>query len=379
MRLPLVLVVFAAGTSPIALSCTSTNDGNGAGVDAGSDLDATADDGGGSDASDEPDAARTQAFLRVAHFSPGTPALDVCLAARGTGLYTGPLFALFAGDAGLATDASAPGLSYAQVSAYIAIDPGTYDVRLVSPGATSCSSALTVAPIPSEDASMSADSEMSADAEASESTDADADVDANANAGAEASESTDADAGASAGTTVLPDATNLAALEAGDSVTFLVLGKPFPTGTDASLRIAAVHDDSALAGGAASIRMVNALPGVPAVDFGFGSFAGGWSPLFTKVAFGSAGTQAAANQGAADPNGYVPVAPFGPQLVSVRASTGATADVVQASMASVQAGAVVTFVAFGGASGDPEHQANLLACTDNQASGGLYANCSVAR
>jgi hypothetical protein len=374
MRLPIVLVVLAAGASAIALSCTTTNDGNGAGVDAGSDLDATA-GGGGSDTADEPDAAPTQAFLRVAHFSPGTPALDVCLAAHGTGLYAGPLLALFADDAGLATDASAPGLSYAQVGAYIAVDPGTYDVRLVSAGASSCSSALPVAPIPSEDAGMSADA--SADAGASESTDAGAD--ANAAADADAGESPDADASASTGTIVVPDATNLATFKAGDSATLLVLGEPFPTGTDASFRIAVVRDDPVLAGGAASVRLVNALPGVPAVDFGFGSFAGGWSPLFTKVAFGSASTQAAPNQGAADPNGYVPVAPFGPQLMSVRASTGATGDVLQASMASVQAGAVVTFVAFGGASGDPDHPPSLLACTDNQASGGLFADCSVAR
>jgi len=377
MRLPLVLVVLAGGTSAIALSCTSSHDDNGASGDAGGGLDGTADDGGGSDAPDEPDAAPTQAFLRVAHFSPGAPALDVCLAAHGTGLYAGPLFALFVDDAGLASDANTPGLSYAQVSAYIAVDPGTYDMRLVSAGATSCSSALTVPAIPSQDAGADASGDTSADTDAS--ADADASTDAGADSDANVDASTTADAGASAGTIVLPDATNLAALKAGDSATLLVLGEPFPAGSDASFRIAVVHDDSALAGGAASVRMVNALPGVPAVDFGFGSFADGWSPLFTKVAFGSASTQAATNQGAADPNGYLPVAPFGPQLVSVRASTRPTSDVVRASMASVPARSVVTFVAFGGASGDSEHPASLLSCTDNQASGGLYADCSVAR
>src|SRR5580698_3335023 len=127
------------------VSCSSS-DTAGSG-DAGPGLDATGGEGGDdADAADEPDAAPTQAMVRFAQLSPDAPALDVCLALHGTGAYQGPLLAQFAEDAGLAADAGAPGLSFATVSAYLAVDAGAYDVRLVPAGATTCTMGATATP-----------------------------------------------------------------------------------------------------------------------------------------------------------------------------------------------------------------------------------------
>ena len=74
-----------------------------------------------------------QAQIRVAHVSPGAPAVDFCLAPHGTASFTGPVLA----GAGRAT-----GLSYATVTRYFSVDPGQYDVRLVAPGAADCKTPL---------------------------------------------------------------------------------------------------------------------------------------------------------------------------------------------------------------------------------------------
>lgn len=73
------------------------------------------------------------ARVRVAHVSPGAPAVDFCLARHGTTQFTGPV---------LAGAGRAAGLSYATVTRYFDVDPARYDVRLVAPGATSCAQPL---------------------------------------------------------------------------------------------------------------------------------------------------------------------------------------------------------------------------------------------
>ena len=104
---------------------------------------------GGGDAAADDDASPTQTYLRIAHVSPDMPPIDVCVALHGTGSYQGPLIgqlaATNAGDAGedaegggADDDAGLPGVSYAQVSAYLPLDPGDYDVRIVAAGASSC-------------------------------------------------------------------------------------------------------------------------------------------------------------------------------------------------------------------------------------------------
>lgn len=79
------------------------------------------------------DAPSASARVRVAHVSPGAPAVDFCLAPHGTARFTGPI---------LAGAGRAAGLSYATVTRYFDVGPARYDVRLVAPGAASCAQPL---------------------------------------------------------------------------------------------------------------------------------------------------------------------------------------------------------------------------------------------
>jgi hypothetical protein len=71
--------------------------------------------------------------VRIAHLSPGAPAVDICIAAHGSSAFAGPVLT----GAGLAG-----GLAYGSVTRYLPIPAGTYDVRIVAPGATSCTNPL---------------------------------------------------------------------------------------------------------------------------------------------------------------------------------------------------------------------------------------------
>jgi hypothetical protein len=159
--------------------------------------------------------------IRIAHLSPGTPAVDVCVALRGTGAFVGPVLA----GAGLAK-----GLAYGEVTGYLSVPAGTYDVRLVAPGAASCARAL-------------------------------------------------------AG---LADITNLPALTAGNSTTLAAEGE-VGVAPKEPLRINAYADETLTASGTAKLRFIHASPGTPAVDVGIG---GGvlFTSVFTDVAFGGIAT-----------------------------------------------------------------------------------------
>ena len=90
-------------------------------------------DGGVSDASTDGDGSATVANVRVAHLSPGAPAVDFCLATHGTTVFTGPVLS----GQGVLT-----GLPYAAVTKYQTVTAGQYDLRIVAAGATSCATSL---------------------------------------------------------------------------------------------------------------------------------------------------------------------------------------------------------------------------------------------
>jgi hypothetical protein len=283
-----------------------------------------------------------QAFLRIVHASPDSPPLDVCVALHGTQAFQGPLVAQLAaalsvaagddgGDAG-----AAPGLAYSQVSAYVSVDAGSYDVRIVAAGASGCAAAP---PVP-------------------------------ADGGPDAEAGAPPDAGAA----------GVATFEAGAGTftTILVAGDLVPAGDDALVGVTALTDDSVLPGGAARLRAVNAVSSAPALDFGLGS-APAWLPMFVDVAFGAAGTAVAPGEGAADSNGYLPVGALASQAVSARAAADSAAVVAAASSVDVEVGAIATLFAIGGKTGDAAHPPALLVCIDNQPSGGLLSDCSVAQ
>jgi hypothetical protein len=373
--------ILALLTVPAVAACSS-DDASHAATDAGAALDSTAVDGGDA-AGSVADAAPTQPMVRFAQLSPDAPPLDVCLAPRGTGMFAGPLLAQLAEDAGLAPDASAPGLSFADVSAYFAIDAGAYDVRLVPAGSTTCAQATTV-PVEAGSSGEEAGPGTDAGADAGVGTDAGADAgtDAGADAGVDANgmdASVGVEAGAPAGPALPmpPDTTNLPAFASGTFTTVLLAGDLSPVGGDAPFRLAAVQDDNALAGGAAALRTINALAAVPEATFGFGSSAGSWSPLFVDVAFAAASLMAAPSQGTPDANGYLPIAPFGPAAFSVRASGNAAADVVSSQSANVSLDVVATILAAGGKTGDAAHPPVLVFCDDNAPSSGPLSVCNV--
>jgi len=79
------------------------------------------------------DVVAVKAHVRVAHLSPGAPDVDFCLAAHGSGTFTGPV---------LATAGRSTGLSYGRVTKYFDVDSQRYDVRLVAPGASDCTKPL---------------------------------------------------------------------------------------------------------------------------------------------------------------------------------------------------------------------------------------------
>jgi hypothetical protein len=346
LRASFVPLSFFLAAGVLGAACTSQGSGSASSVDASDDADATDDGPDATLPADEAEAGPPATLFRVAALSPDTPAFDLCLARHGTGDYRGPLFAQRAEDAGLPADGSAPGLSYPEVSAYLPFDPGQYDVRLVPAGAVSCATALAI-PTAGPDAGPTADDDA------------------------------DTEAGADAATPVpLPDSTNLPAFAVGMSTTLLVAGDLSPAGADPALRLTTIEDDAA-AQGAISLRVVNAQPSAPALDFGFGSFEGEWTPLFTGVAFESAGSKAAPNQGVADANGYLAIAPY-TGTISARLSTGATGDAAVANSVSLNVvGSVATLVAIGGKTGDRSHAPALLLCIDNSPSGGALADCSV--
>jgi len=178
----------------------------------------------------------------------------------------------------------------------------------------------------------------------------------------------------------IPDDTQLPALADAAYTTVLAVGDLSPAGKDAVFRLTSIPDLATyptVAVGGTAIRAVNALPGVPSADFGFGSFAGGWLPLLVDVAFGEASAHAAADEGVVDPQGYLGIGAVSAQVLSVRPSTGAGADTAVAKDASLGAGAILTLFAVGGKTGDGVHPAALILCVDNSGSGNALSDCSV--
>ncbi len=266
---------------------------------------------------EEPVAAPAQ--LRVAQLSPDLPPIDVCLSVHGSNSFAGPLLASISADAGV--DSGTGGVAFTQISAYVPLASGQYDARIVPAGTGHCDAASSLA-----------------------------------------------------------DRTNLPTLADDTSATLLVAGvltgDASPVGNDTGLTVVVLRDDSVLAGGAAELRAINAVPSAPSLDFGLGSFEARWLPLLTNVAFAAASMQAAPDEGAVDSNGYLPIGLLSGQPVSARLSVGATSDIAVAPDVVIPMGAIATVIAVGGRTGDTASSPALLLCVDNQPTGGL-ADCSI--
>ncbi len=69
------------------------------------------------------------AQVRIAHFIPDAPAVDVCLKPDGTATFSGKFV-------------QQGGLNFASVSSRSSVDAGTYSLRIVSAAATDCNTSL---------------------------------------------------------------------------------------------------------------------------------------------------------------------------------------------------------------------------------------------
>jgi hypothetical protein len=257
------------------------------------------------------------AFLRFANWSPDAPAVDFCIATHPGGSFMGPL-AQAAADGG-ATATTSNGdvvslLSFPLLGAYVAVPPGTYDVRVVVAGAGSC------------------------------------------------------------GAGIGHDST-LPALAAATFSTAALVGEELPSGGDPGLEVVAFRDDFTPTG-TIGLRFIQAAPAVVQADLGTGRVSVlNFKPLFQNVAFGTASTVAAlpaASTNVVDTNGYEGVSAFSNATLSAHV-TGATVDTVSTTGMNAAAGSVVTIALIGKTSSGGA--AGLLECVDNAGLVGPLSDC----
>ena len=269
------------------------------------------------------EAAATQAFVRLAVWSPDEAAVDFCVAPHGSTSYVGPLVAQLAASAGTGpadAEAGPAGLSFPQVSAYVALAPQRFDVTIVAAGSGSC-------------------------------------------------------AGGSLQATTLPE------LTAGSYTTLALVGDAQPAASDPGLSLVAFGDDTAVPAPApgAWLRFINASPSLPSVDFGIGSEQNAnFQGLFSGVQFGQTGTQGGTDAGTVDVNGYLASLPSTGTVMSVHASTGGASDVAAADGVDFGFGSVTTIALVGGKTGDVAEPAQLIQCADGAIAGWLSACAAIS-
>jgi hypothetical protein len=276
----------------------------------------------------------TLALLRLANWSADSPAIDFCTAPHGTGSFTGPILGAKAGPLGEAgvIDSGSGALSFPNVSVYLVVDPGQYDVRLVAGGSVDCSVGI------------------------------------------------------------LPDATNLPALASGGLATLALFGAAQPQHGEPGLELVGFTDElHGATPGALVVRVINAAVDFPSVavgtltmfftPFGEQAVAGQSEHQVMPVPYGTSSV----GDPFSDPNGYLQQIPVPSQVVAARSAVPSLFDaathtiIAQAPGISLGAGAAVTFVVVGvGSSGGASSGlAQILECVDNAASLGLSGSCQV--
>jgi len=353
------LFVSAASLAPLTILACSSDEGTpvGAGGSAGASSDAAGGASGAAqgDASQQQDAkadapsessvvgdaeaGAAVAYVRVANLAPGIAAFDICVRARTVALDGGGDAAAEAAtdsattdaalDAALdgATDAAASGftgpflkkagvptgLAYSQVTSYLPIAPGAYDIRTVAANAADCETAL-------------------------------------------------------AGTT---DSVVVTAATSGSYSTFAAIGLTTPQ-TVPAYEVKGYADDHTVTAGQTKLRFIHASPGTPNLDLGL-STGESFISLFTNVAYSEAGAGIAADAGV-DTNGYLAGPPITSQTLVLRA-TGDPADVLTAGL-TLPAGAIASTFAIGVVA-SVTTPVKLLICQDLDTSKAPLSNCTV--
>lgn len=114
----------------------STTSGSGGSGGTGGGATTTTGTGGGTTTTTGTGGGANEGQLRVAHLSPGTPAVDICVLPE-AGDPVGPV---------LKSLGDADGLKFPEVTGYLPLPAGTYGARIVAPGAADCSKALADLP-----------------------------------------------------------------------------------------------------------------------------------------------------------------------------------------------------------------------------------------
>jgi Domain of unknown function (DUF4397) len=327
-----------------AASCGATACGNGddtssppppmpaadAGVDASKGLDATAgpdagDDGASLEAA--PDAADVsvpiRALLRVANWSADAPPVDFCLAKHGTSVFDGPILAANAGsidDAGV-LDAGSGSLAFPQASAYLLLDPGQYDARIVAAGSVNCATGIA-------------------------------------------------------------DATSLPVLASGSLHTIALVGAVSPQHGEPKLAIVGFVDELKNSiQGALLIRVINAAADLPKAEVG--TFDVYFTPFLSPVSFGasSVGDPMADPNGYISELPIVDQTIAARASVATLLGASAHTIVAQAPDMTLSLGASVTFVVIGAngqvTSDGGSASSELLECVDSAGTVGLEGSCQV--
>jgi len=298
-------------------------------------------------------------LVRLANWSPDAPGLDFCVSPHGSSLWTGPVLqnalgtgvlgtitvvqagappdasadaragdasvdamnaprdssadvALDSGagllDAGISeasvadvTDGSrrAEGVTFPRVSPYVSLTPGLYDVRVVASGSADCTGPL------------------------------------------------------------FDDRTDLPAFVAGAATTLAIVGDLVDQGTDPSIAVALLSDDTSVPSGNTSIRFINAVPSV--IETSLVQSGVYFTPIVSGAQFGSVGVDTDA--GVLDSNDYLALAPVSGALWFV-IDTNGNAVLAEEVNVHVTAGVLGTVVAIGGESGPNESAIGVLLCVD---------------
>jgi hypothetical protein len=167
----------------------------------------------------------------------------------------------------------------------------------------------------------------------------------------------------------------LPALGDGAHLTVAAVGAVQASSGDAKLEIVAFQDDATTTGDGASLRVVNAIPSIAALDVGTGSLTDGtFAPWVTGVPFGATGTQVASG-GPVDPNGYMAVVPQSNLAFSAHKTGSANGNLATATLVSFDPRTVTTMVLINGQRGGRPPQ--FLVCTDDGPPLGAQSPCHV--
>jgi hypothetical protein len=169
-------------------------------------------------------------------------------------------------------------------------------------------------------------------------------------------------------TGVVPDTLNVP-VPAAIHGTIAATGDLTVAGSDPGFALKVFVDETTVASGDGSLRLIHASPSTPAVDVG--TLSGStFAAIFSDVAFGTV----AASGGGIDANGYLATTPLSSVELAARAH-GSSTNALTVSGVSLAAGEIATAFAIGAKTGQAANPLQVLICEDSAAPTGLLTTC----